>query len=409
MSDAIHFPTTTSLERHERFETAYYTCVVIAVTLLLLVAGTWTVVGQNRRIKTYRPVKALVLLSRIEQRKNAKGGGYTSVSVVRYQYTAEGHGYICDKIYPYPTVRRGSRSEGLPEEVTRYPIGTLTQAFYDPNDPSDAFLVRQYCFWPYCLLLFGFGLLSLVMGLLFGLDRNISRSRGTTPLPRGPYQFEILPDAVPPRCRACCAIVATWAIGSPIVFGHYFVNNAQPDHVSYIFAAIYGAGGCLPFAFLVYYWRRALWKPDIHLYIDQQHFALGTKLNLFVQHVFHRPVWISEYKIGIVARLIRKDWEWETCPSGHGRQRTVKTTETVHYESWATIDKNQGVEPGVPYERNCSLSIPWEGQPSTSSPCNPHCVWTIEVSAQLAKGPSFSSKHQIEVCSVPAEMAQWLK
>jgi hypothetical protein len=101
----------------------------------------------SERRSEYEPVEARVLASEIET--DVSPGDNPSENMARYipdveyEYTVDGETHVNDNLYPGP-VTSGSHTEDETRAIVdRYPEGETVEAFYDPEDPADAFLESE--------------------------------------------------------------------------------------------------------------------------------------------------------------------------------------------------------------------------------------------------------------------------
>ena len=110
--------------------------------LLALLLGVGAVVGggylwvsQNEEIDTYEPVDATVVHSELG---SSDDGSYHAA--ITYEYTVDGRTYESSNIFPGPGDSTGTDPQGL---VDDHPEGASVTAYYDPANPSTAFLIQE--------------------------------------------------------------------------------------------------------------------------------------------------------------------------------------------------------------------------------------------------------------------------
>ncbi len=123
----------------------------------------WAVAGfgwhlawqQYEKVSLYRPVLATVLSSRIDFDTNGHTPNY--IPRIRYRYLVRGRTYVAGDVYP---VQLGSGRAAAQAVLDRFPVGQRCTAYYDPRDPSRAFLERRIAGGPYF-----FAVVSMVLVL----------------------------------------------------------------------------------------------------------------------------------------------------------------------------------------------------------------------------------------------------
>jgi len=109
-----------------------------AFCALFLAIGETMIAKEQRRLSVFRPVSATVLSTRVEEHSDSDGSTYEPVVV--YRYRVNEREYTASRVTPL----KESRSGGWARRVTsRYQVGGEYTAYYDPENPAEAFLVRS--------------------------------------------------------------------------------------------------------------------------------------------------------------------------------------------------------------------------------------------------------------------------
>lgn len=131
----------------------------------------------SSRRDEFVPVRARVRSSELGEYRSS-GAGRHGTSTTRYQpeieyeYRVDGETYTNDSVWPGEDLR-GTNEEKRRAVVERYPEGETVEAFYDPGDPSVAFLENEsQSTASITLIVFGAGfaltgLLAVGFGLVF--------------------------------------------------------------------------------------------------------------------------------------------------------------------------------------------------------------------------------------------------
>ena len=132
-----------------------------AACCLFLGIGVTMLIKEQRRLLMFEPVTATVLSARVEEHSDSDGSTYEPVVV--YRYRVADREYTASRVTPL----RESRSGDWARRVTsRYAIGGDYTAFYDPEDPAEAFLLRSRSFLPWAFVGIPFaGILFLVAAI----------------------------------------------------------------------------------------------------------------------------------------------------------------------------------------------------------------------------------------------------
>ena len=113
-------------------------CSVIA--LLLCAAGAFvvyhTAYPELRALLVFRPTTGTVTHGEVA---SGPGRGRTHSADIQFTYRVDGIEYSTGR---YRTFEEGDYESGATETVALYPLGTTHPAWFDPDDPSVAVLVR---------------------------------------------------------------------------------------------------------------------------------------------------------------------------------------------------------------------------------------------------------------------------
>jgi hypothetical protein len=132
-----------------------------AVCCLFLGIGLTMLIKEQRRLLMYEPVAATVLSARVEEHSDSDGSTYEPVVV--YRYRVADREYTASRVTPLRESRGGDWARRV---TSRYAIGGDYTAFYDPEDPAEAFLLRSRSFLPWAFVGIPFvGIMLLVAGI----------------------------------------------------------------------------------------------------------------------------------------------------------------------------------------------------------------------------------------------------
>ncbi len=131
---------------------------------MLLAAAALVAVGvhlaseEQRSLRQFRPVTVVVEGVRVESRLGDNGETMRRASVT-YSYRVEGTTYRSDRVTPLDEWRKGGWAG---EIAQRFTPGRLYEGYYDPRDPSQAYLLRRRNAVPLILIAIPlFGVLAL--------------------------------------------------------------------------------------------------------------------------------------------------------------------------------------------------------------------------------------------------------
>ncbi|MFI4898737.1 MAG: DUF3592 domain-containing protein [Phycisphaerales bacterium JB059] len=207
-----------------------------------VIAGIFVAIGvretlhQSRLIREAQPVEATVLAAEVIRSSTSQGTGSsrtTSTSFfpsVEFRYERAGQTRTSDRLW---AVGQGGDAAWAEAVIQRYPPGTVTSAWVDPDDPGFAFLEKRWTVGPYIMVFVG----------SFGLGFLISLVAGATfPLPRVALGVMLVG-------------VGAWALAPAWAYAHYLLYANPSGHPPAWLAfalAPYFLGVLLP----IWIWRR---------------------------------------------------------------------------------------------------------------------------------------------------------
>ena len=203
----------------------------VSVFLLIFVVvfcgfGAWGIY-QQFRVRHFLPVQAEVTHSEVGV--NRDGDGITFHPDIRFRYQVDGQIHDTGQ-YRIQRISSSGRS-GKQKVVRRYPVGSIVQAWYDPDKPEAAVINNAFSFFPVIFLAVGGDVLGIIIGVwvwrIKGGSRCSMRSlpdsqadgpqepRGhdvrLKPHERGPYASSFRENVI--FCAGLNAIVWTIALG----------------------------------------------------------------------------------------------------------------------------------------------------------------------------------------------------
>ena len=123
---------------------------------LFLGIGATMAAKEQRRLSVFRPVPATVLSTRVQVHSDPDGNTYEPVVV--YRYRVQDREYTASRVTPLKESRSGRWARRV---TARYAVGGEYTAYYDPDNPSEAFLLRSRSVLP--LAFVGIPLIGLVL------------------------------------------------------------------------------------------------------------------------------------------------------------------------------------------------------------------------------------------------------
>jgi hypothetical protein len=113
--------------------------------------GVWFARTQFLRLTTFPPVAATVDAVDVVSARDDQQGLNVDRPAVRYHFSVGGTSYTSDRVTPFSESRSGSWAHTV---AARYHAGQAVTAYYNPANPSDAYLERQVRIMPFALIVF---------------------------------------------------------------------------------------------------------------------------------------------------------------------------------------------------------------------------------------------------------------
>jgi hypothetical protein len=174
LPDGAAVDTVRQWTRSERIRAGIAYWVVVAVCLLVAGSGLYLVRLQGALTRTTQPISATIEHVEIISKKDAQGHA-TRQPLVLYSYTVGGVRYTTDRL---TSLSRSHSDAWTTETAHRYHDGQTVTAFYNPLDPSSAFLEREFEWRAYGFLVVP---LALALGLILYWPRAFAEEKGRRP------------------------------------------------------------------------------------------------------------------------------------------------------------------------------------------------------------------------------------
>ncbi len=345
--------------------------------------------NQDRIIRTYRPVQVTVLSKKIESKTSTDSDGHTSTSykpVIHYRYEVDGAAYTCQQVTP---LDESSGQEWARALNDRFEIGKNYEAYYNPRNPAEAFLVRECTFFPYVFILFPM-LFWMAAFLVYMQSQGVlAGARPPSPAEDGWYLVRPI-SRIADRRRAAMLLFGLWMTVGILALGHYF-RLAQPPYGMFatIVSLIYAGIGLVPLALFIYWHLLVRQLGDAEVFVNGPTFALGDRLAVFVEQAVFKPLEIRQLEVTLLCEAAT-------------RQRSGNSTHYnthAHYRQRIALLENPGVRAEEKLTVNGELVIPPD-QPASSSPKDksyPRYSWRIKVETRIDHRPDYRSVFPILV------------
>ena len=141
---------------------------------------------QAEKVTGAQRVPAVILSKELHSHQSRDSDGHTSTVYrpdITYRCDFDGGQVVSEDVYPF-TVSTGGKSgrEAAKKVLAQYEIGQQVQAWFNPRDPGQTFLIREISFFPYVFILMPGAILAVLIAVFVRGDAEGAariRKRGT--------------------------------------------------------------------------------------------------------------------------------------------------------------------------------------------------------------------------------------
>lgn len=314
---------------------AGYILLVLTCSGLLIGFGAYGAWRQQQMLRQWQPVSAAVTQNEVA---SSRYGGFTPD--VRFSYSIKGKTF--EGTRAAPLYLGGSRD--WVESVSRRLSVEGSNAYVNPADPSQAYLLPIGRFRPYGLILAGLTLLGL--GIL-PLRAGGVFAHEPVAITGGPYDWYTLTPGGSHADRAMgwAGAALGWYLLGAIAVGHYYlVTPPAYELKSGIIAVLYAVAGAYPVfrAFSAIGVASRLGAPKVHMTRKTAH--LGEPIIVRIEQPFLRDTIVRELRVKLTCT--RRDGlasvRYFTASKIAAEDRAVRAGEVIHGEfAFEVPDKKQ--------------------------------------------------------------------
>lgn len=360
---------------------------------IFLAVGGGMAWSQHRRIATGQPVEALVERAEvIAQSGSGRNRRTNYVPSITYRYSVQGREYVSDTVLPLSF--SSSNRSWASAIVARYQPGAKATAYYDPANPAEAFLLREYSFFPYIFTVFpglflGLGLPMLASGLgLIGAPPAGADAGVAKPSAAEPNWFE-LPPAKTLRATVLGRFIGAGSMLAGLIGpAHYFLVADRPySTVAFGFVGVYVLVLLIPVAMGIHAWSVSRAVGDALVLVDRAVASPGQPLTIHAELPVRRARVEGELRASLLCK--------RTQVTGSGKHRRTSVTEEFKVEGDAArVDPSAPDAPLV-----AQLTVELDRFAHTTSPTgsNPRYDWQIVVRGVFAGAPDYRAEFPLRV------------
>jgi hypothetical protein len=351
--------------------------------MVFLGIGGYMAWDQDRKITHYMSVTAKVLSRTIETSTDSEGKT-TYKPVVSFEFQVDGNKYTGRDIYP---ISMSSGHGWAQETINRFKVGSEVEAFCDPANPSSAFLLKEYSFFPYIFIMFP--MIFVAIGTTILISAGASATNPALPFSAEKGWFEVRPrKRIASRKKAGIFATVLWFGTGGAAAYHYFSSASAPyGTLAVVATSIYCAIGLIPLGYLVYNHLLGRNVGDARVFVDGQQFSRGSEINVGLRLPVYRPVQVQDASMGLICRVSTKT------------RRGSKTTYSSHteHEEAEVVMEEFAARAGEDMEIAHTVKLPDRASPSTLTKEYPRYMWAIRIVVRIKGSPDYRSEFPIIV------------
>ena len=368
--------------------------ILLFATLISLVGinGIW---DQHHAITTFIPVDAEITSAQATRHYHSKGADTYSPDI-SYQYRYNNQLYHETKVLPYPSQGDSNWAHAIVSEF-QPPAAKLgpdglpqTHAYIDPQNPSDAILLKRYAANPYLTTHFGLLGVGIAIGFFTGVIAGVRRKMSAIALDDSSWRL-LLPTE---NLRRKCMNATLWCLWITLAgwlpLLHWYLAANQGGTYGALMGILAAALTLAFAAFAVMRWNITRHLSDARLRVNPVPMQRGQPLALELEADAYRALFLQS-----AAAKFR-------CIEHYKERRGNKTTAgtRIRFEHEVILSHAAKIEAGQPLllkgEFACDTSPP----PTTdisAIKAYPHYTWEVRLHIELEHAPDYRAVFPLEV------------
>lgn len=340
---------------------------------------------QHRIIQTCQPVQAKILTSHVTSYKESRGGVHF-VPEVKYQYEVEGKACQSERLMPL----YGSGTEEWAQSVVaRFPAGESCTAFYDPQDPGQAILLKRYSFEPY------FTMLEMAFCLAAGsfLIMGLNAEKKSEPVPADNGWFEFKPtNGERQRLLGAKFSTAAWYGLGAVAAAHFFLVVPPPHRSGSVTCfEIFALMGLVPLGLMIRYLVMNRNLEEARLLLDVPAGRLGRRFKFAISQRAGRQLQLKQVRIRLLC----------IGTKAKGRSRIRRTL----YETTPVELTDHILHAGESLELPGELTPPADQRPAGRDASGEFdwINWQLRLECEVVHAPDYAVSFPLDVQAPPVD------
>jgi hypothetical protein len=258
-----------------------------------------------------------------------------------------------------------------------YRAGQTYIGYYNPGDPSQAYLLKHYLVLPYLIVL------AIPLLVLLGALPVLYTERCDLDVVVRPAEspwYEVLPSGtLRRRLRVCATVTLLWCAVSLLVLGHYRLTvPGQPTRALPYVTSVAAALGLIPAFFAVRCILVARAVGDARVFIDAPAITPGVAFTARVEQPVRRAAAVTRIAIGLARDDVTGAGKAVSSRRGH--------------EEW-----HDHAAPGTPIQLTRTFIAP----PTPPAP-GVRTIWLLQIRTHLRARPDYRARFPIPVVTKAA-------
>ena len=358
---------------------------MLVVPLCLFLSQLGSAQRQHRINTSYLPVKATIVSARVTSSEDSHHN-VDYVPAVEYRYEVNGKSYLGNRLAPWSSDGSQAWADRV---VAKCKPGSVLTAYYDPDDPGQAVLLKGYDFEPYFSML---EMAFVLTGASFML-LSVWFSRKRPPVPADRGWFELKPESGE-RARLFTAKVCTaiWYGFGAVPMIHYFLC-LPPPHAARSLATFLGYAllGLIPLGLMIRYLIMCRNTDEARLLVDQPTALLGRRFKFVLTQRARRQLQLKLVRVRLLCI--------GTKAKGRSRIRRVL------HEATAVELSNHNVHAGEDLELSGELTPPADLRPTGRDATGQMdwINWKLDLECKVERAPDYDVSFPLTVQAAPLE------
>jgi hypothetical protein len=367
----------------------YAIAIFTAFAAFVIAIGANSALEQQHVLEAAKPVQGTVLSAQVREYNTTDTKNRRTITyqpLVSYHYALGGSIFGSTKVFPLSQETSQRRAQQI---VNRFPPGAAVTVWCDPANPAVSFLVRDWDFSPYLIILCAMAFLAT--GLGFWAAAPWRRRKVWPPKPAAGGWHELpIRTTLAARRRPWRAVSLVWFVIGTVVAVHYFVHADRPYALDALIAVpLYAVLGLVPIALYLHHLRLARVCRDAKLTVNTDTFWIGKTFNLKIDQSYRKAVNVKLFRAGLI------------CDRDESRRIKGKPTtgRAVQFENWEDIRGNDRAAPDHPLHAKLKFTPPKDQPPTTPEEQSalPRYSWRLVVEIKIPHRPDYRAEYPIVV------------